>query len=230
MSKALGIAGPKIVKFEARQIVQTLAKFTPPKTLAQGRKAVARDILRSVSIADLPDFRNPRIAELIRAGDKPAIQEIFNNSKNRKKWRVVDFSPSLHTSARDKRGHVRNQKNLMTLDAAKEKRYIKDMQKRVGTAKGSWGKAADAVEAKLPAWARKAAGFGVDKINVQDNISDQKNPRITITNSNKGVVNTPNMDAIAKRTVKARQIAMIPKTARMLSDPAKYPNLYAQYQ
>ena len=51
-------------------------RFTPPKTLAQGRKAVARDIQRAVRPLRPADFRSHRIRKLIRKRDYAGLEAV----------------------------------------------------------------------------------------------------------------------------------------------------------
>lgn len=230
MTEKLGIAAPQIVKVEARALVQTLVKITPPNSLAQGRNAVARDINNAVTVPKPGDFKNERINELIGKKDRATLQHIFDHSRERRSWKVADFTPVLHTSVRDRRGHVRNSKRVLTLDARPHKQYVKEVQKRVGSAKGSWKGALDKVGGRLPAWAARNAGLGSKHLQVIDNLSSAHDPNITVTNSAPGVINRKGITALLERAVRIRSEAMRRKTERMLADPVKHSNLFNQYK
>ena len=65
----MGTLLPKALRGEGRQLASRLVRFTPPKTLSQGRKAVARDIRRAVLPLRPGDFDSKRIRQLIRKRD-----------------------------------------------------------------------------------------------------------------------------------------------------------------
>jgi hypothetical protein len=70
---------PKALRGEGRQLASRLVRFTPPKTLAQGRKAVARDIRRAVLPLRPADFDSKRIRQLIRKRDYSGLEAVFAN-------------------------------------------------------------------------------------------------------------------------------------------------------
>jgi hypothetical protein len=157
----LGLSLPSIVKQTFRLIIQDAVKFTPPKTQAQGRKAVARDISNSMFLIDYRKIQNfPNLREAARKKDVSAVQAIIRNMRNGNwdKLTVKPFDESLHTSARDRRGRVRRKPRVAVLDGTAHRAYVRKIQGHVGWTKKGWGPSAAVAGITLPGWVMRHAG------------------------------------------------------------------------
>lgn len=149
-----------LLKEEMRLVLRDIVRFTPPKTLAQGRKAVAGDVTRAISPLDQTSFgrakeeTRTRMRAMIAKRDNVGLQAAINAMGGRR-WIVKAFSPSDHTSKRNRYGRVRRSQFTLTTDESKLKRYLASVQRRVGLAKAGWNAAASAVGLRLPSWVRK---------------------------------------------------------------------------
>jgi hypothetical protein len=166
---------PKALRGEGRQLASRLVKFTPPKTLAQGRKAVARDIQRAVLPLRPGDFDSKRIRQLIRKRDHSALEAVFANFPDRNQLHGVSVIeprfPDMHQQARDRRGRIRKFQKVVTPDADKVRAYIKEVQGRVGRGRSGWAVALLALGGKPQAWvvrhARRDTGRFEDRSSME---------------------------------------------------------------
>ena len=230
MVEELRIAGPKIVKVEAFQLLKAIVRFTHPDSKSQGRRAVQRDIKRAIQPLDPARFVNPRIAEMIRSNNIPAFSSIMRNVPQWKDWEVFEFDRSFHTSARNNRGRVTYQRKRFTLNKRSWKQYVSSQQAQVGSAKATWNVAYNITGgSNLPEWVASHMAEGRYATTVSRLDSAHK-PMIQITSSALGIVNDPEFDSALKRALETRVHAMRSKISRMLRDPLKYSNLFSQYQ
>jgi hypothetical protein len=191
----LRLDGREVIRTQMRLLLQQSIKFTPPNTLAQGRKAVARDIQRAVQIPT-PDglskwifglrdenLRNQLVAAM-RAGDRQKFDTLFRIA-TAGHVEVVGFDPHLHQSARNRRGRVTRRWNRVSIQVRQWNAYIKKVQARVGLMRSGWLPALRAVGGTAAAWiARHSTNPG----NYQNNLSS-RNPSFTATNIARGIGN-----------------------------------------
>lgn len=143
-----------LLKEEMRLLLRDVVSFTPPKTLAQGRKAVDRDLARNAAPLDAQKIKMPRMAEVVRKRDVEAIQKIADNVKGgffkgRRLLQTTDDIRAEHKKNRTRYGRVRSDKRNMALLSVWRK-YTREVQDRVGFAKAGWIRAAQGVGLKLP--------------------------------------------------------------------------------
>jgi hypothetical protein len=144
---------PEGLRTQGRLLGLRLVQFTPPKTRAQGRAAVKRDIQRAVRPLRPAGFRSPEIRRLIRQRDYDGLQSIFERSRGElKNVRVVRFSSDLHTQARDRRGRVAKDQRQVTPDADELRDYIRTVQAHVGRGKGGWAAGVLDLGGKVSRW------------------------------------------------------------------------------
>ncbi|MCL4179164.1 MAG: hypothetical protein KJ072_15660 [Verrucomicrobia bacterium] len=159
---------PKALRGEGRQLASRLVRFTPPKTLSQGRKAVARDVRRAVLPLRPGDFDSKRIRQLIRKRDYAGLEAVFANFPESHQLHGVTVGeaklPGMHQEARDRRGRVRKFRGKATPDADKVRDYIKEVQARVGRGRSGWAVALVELGGKPPAWVVRHAGRDTGKI------------------------------------------------------------------
>jgi hypothetical protein len=212
----LGVELPLAVKRAARLLNAEVIRLTPPASYTQGRKAVYRDINRAVFGLNPRRIKSPRFRQLVEQHDVDAVREILRHSNSwLSAYQLVHFSPSLHTSVRDKRGRVQRAKNLFTADFSEHQRYIKTVQGRVGSTKAWWGPSAALLGNALPSWITRHQVPGVA---VVDNLANPKDPRIMMINAGKGV------DAISRSALAAairrRTVAMTRDVEQVLQGRA----------
>lgn len=223
----LGLSGKEVVRDQTRLLLKQVIAFTPPKTLAQGRAAVARDIRRSMSPIVLDMFpldrMRDRVEELVEKQDVTGLRAVFANSTSWNKWRVEHFSETLHTFARDRRGRVRQNRFIFITEATEARknsaqsqlrRYVAKVQGFVGRLKAAWGPAYLAVGGTLPAWvARHSAVRGT----VDVNFGNPQRPSIELRNFAAGVSQLIHPVQSAMRT---RSKAMASDLKRKLREAA----------
>jgi hypothetical protein len=180
----LGMAAPDIVRTQGRLLLKMVIRLTPPKSLAQGRNAVARDIRRSMTPLDPDFFRNERLQDLARRNDTEALNEVIKRSGGWKGWVVSRFDKKLHTGQRDRRGRVQRDKRKFVTDIARLQKYTKDVQQRVGQRKAGWGRSYEFLGGTLPKWIARHThkpGYHIP------DLGNKQFPSITIGNFAPGI-------------------------------------------
>jgi len=133
---------------------------------------------------DRVEFRNGKIQKEWEQKDWSALRVIFERSVEAKArlfkiTRTPD--PGDHQAARVAgRVKKRRQPNVVIERVASLKSYIREIQRRVGTAKAGWIRGAQLLMAKFPAWIGKTGGESLGS--VQDNSTNPLNPSITVSN------------------------------------------------
>lgn len=163
-----GVGLPKALRYQGRLLAQLLIKLTPPKTRAQGRAAVKRDIGRAVRSLKPADFKSKKIRALIRKRDYGGLEVVFSRFPEKGDLRnvsVLPFAPALHDKARDSRGRVTRFKRQATPDADLVTEYVSEIQTHVGRGKGGWAKSLIGLGGTPAAWiaAHADAGTFADK-------------------------------------------------------------------
>lgn len=158
----LNANGELLLKEEMRLLLRDVVSFTPPKTQAQGRKAVDADLRRNAAPLDAQKIKIPRMAELVRKRDVEAIQKFADNIKGgffnrRRLLQTTEDIRAEHRRNRTRYGRVRSDKNNMALLSVWRK-YTREVQDRVGFAKAGWLRAAEGVGLKLPNFVARHAG------------------------------------------------------------------------
>ena len=170
LARLAQVGGPEAIRPQAGLLVRELISITPPKSLSQGRKAVARDLRRAVEPLILEKFRSKRLQRAIAA--KNAAQAESELSFIRKiQWSVVGFDAELHRSARNSRGRVPYRHPVATLDVVAWRKYLRYLQGRVGRMKAAWRPAAERLGVAVAAFvARQVApsGSAVDNLRATD--------------------------------------------------------------
>lgn len=159
----LGADSTLLLKEEMRLLLRDIQRLTPPKTLAQGRKTIAKDMTRVAAPLDAAKIEFPRMAAVVAKRDHEAVRAIAKNQKsgfffNRKLLVTEEEIRTAHLSARNRRGRVpRDIGNMAFLGLWKK--YTTSIQNRVGYARAGWAQAAAGVGLKLPSWVSKHAGY-----------------------------------------------------------------------
>ena len=153
---------------------------TPPKSVAQGKGAVQRDIYRAVFPLRAEGFNNPRTKKSVkRVLDEQnwvGLGEMVKRGvfgQNLKGAFVAAFNPMMHKSQRRSRGRVPRTSSksykYATMDVKELKDYIKKKQGNVGQGKGGWAAALVRLGGKPAAWIAKHAKHGTfeDRLQVR---------------------------------------------------------------
>lgn len=179
--KELGFKLSDVIEDRHRIRMGRRMKLLYPKTQAQGRLAVKRDINRAANPLDPNKFTDDRLKKLIRKEDTVALSAIA--AKNPKMFgasEVVRFVPSIHERARRSRGRVpRNFKGKRVTGITRQRRHIRNHQKKVGLVKSGYALGIMRLGGKVPGWlARKATSTG----RFSNKSMDKRYPRIESTN------------------------------------------------
>lgn len=162
-----------VIRQQGRLLFTSVMKLTPPKTLAQGRAAVKRDVEKTVRPLTASKLHSQSVRDWYNRvkGDKNSedwakfVATVFGPSAV-----VVPFSPELHQKNRDRRGRAKPT-HYVTLQVSKEAKYIRERQQLVGSGKGGWVAAIKALGGSAPAWATRWAAKGNFRDNLRSNVS-----------------------------------------------------------
>lgn len=184
-----------IIQDQARLLLKQVIKFTPPKSLAQGRRAVARDINKAATPYIDNHIQNPilrqRWADI--TGDENwtysnAELEGILRDFGWKTARVETWHPSLHTRVRNSRGRVGRNQNIFVLELSEWKRYVKDIQSRVGRMIAAWAATYVKLGGTVPTWIEKHLAGGVRGGIIASTLgTGTDKPSITFTNRARGI-------------------------------------------
>lgn len=169
--ETIGISMPDAIKKQGKFLLQKVAQFTPPKTIGQGKKAVARDIKQAIYPISPRNFKSPElrkaISKAIRERNLHDIEVILRSAGWGRLEKVVDFSADIHTQQRNKRGRVPHRQGVKfaTPDVQQVNDYIKRVQNRVGMAKGGFSLGIAQLGGSIPAWVAKWTKAGEFKDN-----------------------------------------------------------------
>lgn len=183
-----------IIHDEVKLLLRQGMRITPPRTQAQGRKAVARDVMRAVQPLALAGstgivIQNESMRKMVRQKDRVALEAVFAQSKKLRGHRIIEGSEikSHHRAQRRSRGRVGRAQKVVTLDAKAHRTHTRTMQNRVGRMKAGWVPALNALgESRVaPAWVRRhtsgARGRAVNMLHIKGN------PSFLLENSAAGI-------------------------------------------
>jgi hypothetical protein len=184
---------------------------TPPKTAKQGKIAVERDVNRA--LPTLPVFKNQGLKDaaerILATGDTVALQKFLSGINGMEGIQVKSFSPSLHTSARNKRGRVnRRQRNYIVADSKQVAAYRKDKIKAVGTARAGYVPALRSLGGKVPRWIQKPWAKG--------GYSENWTVGLSFTEISTNSTKIPNYDRAVQSALNARAKTIQRKTRLLI--------------
>jgi hypothetical protein len=158
-------------------LMRKIMDFTPPfksggrrgaSDLSVGRAAVARDIYKTMRPFDPAQIRTKQLQRAVSTRDVAAFNIIASRSKGRMKGdTAIAFSPQVHLSQRNARGRVTGKDRkrvVLGTDAELLKKYVVEVQKRVGYAKSGWLKALLLVGGEAPGYVMAKGTSGGDVI------------------------------------------------------------------
>ena len=167
LSQAARVDFGQVIKQEAKYVLQTIIKFTPPPDKASGRGAVAGDLANLSNPLSFEYFKSREteggfyrsISRYIRRRETSKLQELFNLPQLTGFYglRMVGSLAELqqtHLQNRTRYGRVGRKLPLASY-GADYKKLLRDIQSRVGWTLSGWVPAATACGAKYPRWAAK---------------------------------------------------------------------------
>lgn len=216
----LGIEGAKVVKNTGRLLAAELLRLTPPKSYAQGRAAVERDINRAMWSLDPAKIHNKVLRTAVQDQEFDVVQAFLNALQRTGKsgafagYRLEHFSPELHRRARDRRGRVQRSQKIIVLERAEHKRYVKEIQGHVGSTKFGWGIGAQRLGVNVPSW---VLGHNPALGSYEENLKGL-DPMLAMTNRGPGLDGVA--QSIIRQAVSRREKAMARDVDRMLAGGA----------
>jgi len=158
-----------IVRDEARLLLRSLIKYTPPKSLAQGRNAIAGDLMGSNALASkgiffkiqdwMPISESKNMVTLFakKDGAYGVVRHNYRPGASQhelKQWHVQYRSKKTGRTFRSKPEQSGRMFVLGRLAAKKASvnRYVLSVQRRVGRAKAAWAHSFKALGGKVPNW------------------------------------------------------------------------------
>lgn len=150
-----------VLRDEFRLGMQTLARFTPPRSYKQGRARTSADIAKIYRSFNVDTFRDYRLKKLVESGNLSGWTAAMKHVRNPdfRGAEAVRFDPSEHKRARDRRGRIRKRgRNRWAIgaDADRLRAYRKKKDQNVGLARSGWSRALLAVGGKNPPkWIRR---------------------------------------------------------------------------
>lgn len=161
LAKAAKVDHGLVIKEEAKYIVQTIMKFTPPNSRPQGINAIRRDINRVAEPLNYETFESKAskggfyksMAKYVRARNVSKIQDLLNNPKfthyyGRKLLANGSEIMAEHHRLRNNRGNVAIQRNKALALGRDLSRYRKDVEGAVGWHISGWIPTAKATGAR----------------------------------------------------------------------------------
>lgn len=194
-------------------LVDVLIKLTPPKTLKQGRAATVRDIRKTMRPFDPAALRSDGIQEIVDKKDVNAYNIVAARAKSgpMRGTTAIAFAPEVHTRRRTPYGRVGSDSRQVVLgsDAGLLKRYIRDVQSRVGWAKSGWLAALHLTGGRVAQSFVEKHGQGGGR--VIDQRSDTENPSLTAINSTPWAARRDEGHRITNDALQSRAISIVTK-------------------
>lgn len=209
----LNANGELLLKEEMRLLLRDVLSFTPPKTQAQGRKAVDNDLRLNAYPLDPQKIKMKRLADVVRKRDVEAIQKIADNLKGgffqrRTLLQTTDDIRAQHRKNRTRYGRIRKDRRNMALLSVWRK-YTREIQDKVGMAKAGWLRAAEGVGLKLPNFVTRHAGTSPSQYIAPT-------PNRLIIESINGASKIPNYDRVVTDATKRRVNSIKSELNRLL--------------
>jgi|688.fasta_scaffold210893_3 hypothetical protein len=216
----------QVVKQEAQYLLQTLLKFTPPKSRPQGNAAVARDMNNLTTPFAHRYFQERQteggfyksIARYVRTRESGKLQALFNNANLKGFYGLQLLTTkqeilNIHKQRRNNRGRVESGKKQYASYIADAKAVRKEIQSRVGWTLSGWVPAAKATGARYLKFSDR---FGA-KSGTQSSNFNTPNPFIIGRNFN---VKIPNYQSKVTSALRSRTGTTVKKLERVLAGRA----------
>lgn len=179
----LGLACPSVVLRISKATNEELMRFTAPRTFAQGRAAVARDIGRAMWVLNPDKIHNRKLRQAVIDEEFDVVQAFMHLREAFPGFKLEHFSPSLHQSKRDRRGRVRKSQKVIVLERRSYNSYVRQIQKHVGATKFGWAISGRRLGVAIPSW---VLGHSESHGNFEEDLNP-KNPMVAMTNKGPGI-------------------------------------------
>ena len=183
-----------LIKDESRRLVKQAIKFTPPKTLAQGRNRIALDMGKLFS------GLKPGMIRALQRARGHSSNEAWITTRDGKKLRVrfeaIDPAghgmAKFHRAHRDRRGRARTAKRASKtvwnagyiVSERALKQFTRRQQAKVGLMRGAWLPAYHQLGGRGSSWFERHAASGLG--HGTSNLTGTK-PTVTIQNGAPGI-------------------------------------------
>ena len=219
-----------VIKEEAKYAIQTVIKFTPPKARAQGVNAVRRDVGRAASplVYQTLEAKATKggfyksMARYVRNREVEKLRALFRNPRlsgfyGAKLLPDISALQDEHKLRRNKRGNVTGKSNAFAF-GADYKKYLKQIEDRVGWSVSGWNSSAKVTGARYKKFSDKlksqASG---NKMFGSVASSFGPNPFIKATAHN---VKIPNYQRMVDAAIRSREKTTVKKIAAVLANRA----------
>ncbi len=173
LAKAARVAPGVVFKEETKAICQQIIRLTPPSDIAQGRKAIMGDLSRVVYAPEADEVKWKPLAAALKRRDVAAVTKLYANKRAPSFTFTTNQADvrAQHERVRTPRGRVnKGFRPSIAMFARDARKYLRDVQSRVGWAKGAWVRALVAAGGTAPAWiARHGAKAGTVIANFLEN-------------------------------------------------------------
>ena len=159
-----------VVRQQSRIVGEKLLKFTPPKTVAIGKRNVTRDIGKVFADLSNTKWEDKSLDKMWRAGNFGGVKKALENHPNRLQMPVFKYKRiftkpvrNIHKAAINRSGRVpKNWRTQYAVAGKGElKKYVKKVQLQVGVAKSGWLAALVKLGGKAPNFvARHGTKYG----------------------------------------------------------------------
>jgi hypothetical protein len=166
LARATGAPVIAVIRSEVPLILKRVSQFTPPFGAGSrptiGKNAIRNDIYNTARPADSRSVTIPSLKKAIERRNLTAVQAIVDNLPQGHSWRrrqvVTGNLEALHKADQNSRGRVRKDQRRLYVPAKDHRKYLRQVQSRVGYTLGGYTLAAQRTGAVLPKFATK---FGV---------------------------------------------------------------------
>jgi hypothetical protein len=226
LASAARVEYGQVIKQEAKYLLQTLLKFTPPQSRPQGNAAVARDMNMLTTPFAHRYFQEREtqggfyrsIARYVRTRQSGKLQALFNNPNLKGFYGLQLLTTKqeiekVHKQRRTRYGRVHSGNNQYASYMADAKAVRKEIQSRVGWTLSGWIPAAKATGARYLKFSDR---FGA-KSGTQSSNFNTPNPFIIGRNYN---VKIPNYQNDVTQALQSRTGTTIKKLERVLAGKA----------
>lgn len=148
-----------VIRQQSRIVGEKLVKFTPPKTVAIGKRNVTRDIGKVFVDLSNTKWHDKSLDKMWRAGNFEGVKKALENHPNKLQMPVFKYKRifakpvrNIHKAAINKTGRVPKNWHTSYAVAGKGelKKYVKKVQLQVGVAKSGWLAALVKLGSKAP--------------------------------------------------------------------------------
>jgi hypothetical protein len=220
-----------VIKEEAKYAIQTIVKFTPPKNKQQGVNAVRRDMANVAQPLVYQDLKAKAskggfygsMAKYVRNREVEKLRALFRNPKlnhyyGGKLLADIGALKDEHRLRQNNRGRVTGKPNAFAF-GADYKKYIKQVEDRVGWTVSGWNSSAKVAGARYkkfsdrlkPQGGANGRLFGY----VSSNFGEKPFIKATATN-----VKIPNYQRMVDGAINSRERTTIKKVNAVLANRA----------